>query len=59
MKETPKPIHKPIVEYKTIECPLCKRILREMTYNGEADFRCSCGWHVSFIRVDENNVIPV
>lgn len=59
MKETPKPIYKPIVEYKTIYCPVCGSKLKEEAFNGEADFRCDCGWHVSFIRVDENNVIPV
>lgn len=47
------------VEYKTIECPVCGRIMREEALNGEADFKCYCGWHVSFIRIDENNVIPV
>lgn len=55
MKKTPKTI----AEYKTIYCPECGSKLKELTLNGEADFRCGCGWRVSFIRVDENNVIPV
>jgi tRNA(Ile2) C34 agmatinyltransferase TiaS len=50
---------KPEYSYKTIYCPICGSRLKEEAFNGEADFRCSCGWHVSFIRVDENNVIPV
>ena len=48
-----------IMKYKTIYCPVCGSKLKELTLNGEADFRCDCGWHVSFIKVDENSVILV
>ena len=47
------------ISYRTIVCPVCGNVMKEVLVDGEGDFVCECGWRVSFMRVDENNVIPV
>lgn len=47
------------ISYMTIVCPECGNVMKEELVDGEGVFVCECGWRVSIMRVDENNVIYV